>query len=38
MENLDSVRIIKKCQEVVIHASFYIYCKRNKIWSDSELI
>ena len=26
--NLDSVRIIKKCQEVAIRASYYIYCRR----------
>ena len=38
MKKLDSVRIIKKCQEVVLHAPFYIYCKRNKIWCDPELM
>ena len=37
-KNLDSVRIIKKYQEVAIRASYYIYCRRNKIWPDPELI
>ena len=36
--NLDSVRIIKTCQGVAIRASYYIYHRRNKIWSDRELI
>ena len=37
-KNLDSVRIITKCEEVALRASCYIYCRRNKIWSDPELI
>ena len=35
---LHSVRITKKCQEVAIRASHYIYCRRNKIWSEPESI
>ena len=37
-KKLDSVRIIKKYQEVAIRASYYIYCRRNKICLDLELI
>ena len=35
---LNSVRIIKKCQEVAIRDSYYICRRRNKISSDPELI
>ena len=35
-KSLDSVRIIKKCQEVAIRVSYYIYCRRNKKWPDPE--
>ena len=36
-KSLDSVRIIKKCQEVAIRVSYYIYCRRNKKWPDPEI-
>ena len=36
--NFNFVRIIKKCQEVAIRASYFSYCRRNKIWSNPELI
>ena len=28
--DLNEERIVKKCMEVALRASFYIYCKRNK--------
>ena len=31
---LEGMHIIKKCQEVAIRTSFYIYCRRNKTWED----
>ena len=34
----ETVRILKKCQEVAKRALYYIYCRRNKIWPDPELI
>ena len=37
-KKLDSVRITKKCQEVAIRASYRIYCRRNKIWPNPELM
>ena len=37
-KNLDSARMMKKFQEVVIRASNHIYFRRNKIWSDPDLI
>ena len=37
-KNLDSVRIVQKFQEAAIRASYYIYCRCNKILPDAELI
>ena len=34
----ETVRIIKKRQELAKRALYYIYCRRNKIWPDPELI
>ena len=36
--HFDSIRIIRKWQEVAIRVSYYIYCRRNKISSDPELM
>ena len=37
--SLQDNRIIKKCMEVALHATFYIFCKRNKInWNCPELL
>lgn len=30
--------IVKKCQEVAIRSSYYIYCRRNKCWNSPDLI
>ena len=34
--NLQDDRIITKCMEVALRATFYIFCKRNKNWSCPE--
>ena len=31
-------RTIYKCMETAIRASYYIFCRRNKSWTDSELL
>ena len=37
--SLQDNRIIKKCMEVALRATFYIFCKRNKInWTCPELL
>ena len=36
--HFDSIRIIRKWQEVAIRVSYYIYSRRNKISSDPELM
>ena len=32
-KDLDAKRIIRKCQEVALRASYFTYCRRNKTWS-----
>ena len=31
-------RIIAKCMEVALRATFFIYCRRNKQWNDPALL
>ena len=35
---LNSDRTIIKCMEVCIRASFYIYCRRNLLWNNPDLL
>ena len=37
-KDLDIKRIIRKCQETVLTASHFIYCRRNKTWPEPDLI
>ena len=32
--DLNEERVVKKCMEVALRASFYIYCRRNKPWNN----
>ncbi len=36
--NLQDNRIIVKCMEVALRATFYIFCRRNKNWTCPELL
>ena len=36
--DLNDERIIRKCMEVALRATFYIYCRRNKPWNNPELL
>ena len=36
-KDLDAKRIIPKCQEIALRASYFIYCRRNKTWSEPDL-
>ena len=36
--NIDDHYVINKLTEVVICCSYMIYCKRNKDWSNPELL
>ena len=35
--DLNEERVVKKCMEVALRASFYIYCRRNKPWNNPNL-
>jgi hypothetical protein len=35
---MNDERIIKKCMEVALRATFYIYCRRNKPWNNPDLL
>ena len=35
--DLNDERIIRKCMEVALRATFYIYCRRNKPWNNRDL-
>ena len=35
---MNDERIIKKCMEVSLRATFYIYCRRNKPWNNPDLL
>ena len=37
-KDLDAKIEIRKCQEVVLRASYFIYCRQNKTWSEPDLI
>ena len=37
-KGFDAKRIIRKCQKVALRASYFIYCRRNKVWPEPELI
>ena len=37
-KDLDAKRIIRKCQEVALRASYFIYFRQNKMWSEPDLI
>ena len=36
--DLNEERIVKKCMEVALKATFYIYCRRNKPWNNPDLL
>ena len=36
--NLQDIRIVAKCMEVALRATFYIFCTRNKNWTCPELL
>ena len=36
--DLNEERIVKKCMEVALRATFYIYCGRNKPWNNPDLL
>ena len=35
---MNDKRIIKKCMEIALRATFYIYCRRNKPWNNHDLL
>ena len=35
---INETYMIGKMQEVAIRSSYYIYCRRNKVWNEPELI
>ena len=37
-KDLDAKIEIRKCQEVVLRASYFVYCRQNKTWSEPDLI
>ena len=36
--DLNEERIVKKCMEVALRTTFYIYCRRNKPWNNPDLL
>ena len=36
--DLNEERIVKKCMEVALRATFCIYCRRNKPWNNQVLL
>ena len=36
--DLNEKRVVKKCMEVALRATFYICCRRNKPWNNPDLL